>query len=221
LTAFPSKTKAMRKLGSVKLEKVFLAGHPQDYSSSFLSRLDTSSEISLVADVFVGPGLTIVQGAALLPDEFESEELKSADLLHLSMPGVINLKYPEQSSLELSADEGEVERSLISPSGIRQQKLAAELVFLSATGMRDMPDSEFSNRPAIITDFQSAGARAVIANLWSSNGKASEEFISGFYRELEKSGNIAESSRASKLQFLKSHGDNGPYDWAGFQLFIE
>lgn len=221
LTAFPSKAKAMKKLEAVSLEKVFLAGHPQDYSSNYLSSLDTSSEISAVADVFVGPGLTIVQGTALLPDEFESEELKSADLVHLSMPGVINLKYPEQSNLELSSEEDEVERTLITPSAIRQQKISAELVFLSATGMREASDSKFSNRPAIIADFQSVGAKAVFVDLWASKGKSKDALISMFYLELAKSGKIAESSRTTKLMALKSANRDGSNAWAGLQLFIE
>jgi len=221
LTAFPSKANAMQKLEAVNLEKVFLAGHPQDYSSNYLSSLDTSSEISAVADLFVGPGLTIVQGTALLPDEFESEELISADLVHLSMPGVINLKHPEQSKLQLSSEEDEVERALITPSAIRQQKISAELVFLSATGIKEVPDSKFSNRPAIITDFQSVGAKAVLVDLWTSEGKSKEALISMFYLELAKSGGIAKSSRMSKLQALKSGNGDDSNAWAGLQLFIE
>jgi CHAT domain-containing protein len=221
LTAFPSKAKTMQKLEAVSLEKVFLAGHPQDYSSNYLSSLDTSSEISAVADLFVGPGLTIVQGTALLPDEFESKELISADLVHLSMPGVINLKYPEQSKLQLSSEEDEVERTFITPSAIRQQKISAGLVFLSSTGMKEVPDSKFSNRPAIITDFQSVGAKAVLVDLWVSEGKSKEALISMFYLELAKSGDIAESSRVSKLQALKSGNGDGSNAWAGLQLFIE
>ncbi len=34
------------------------------------------------------------------------------------------------------------------------------------------------------------------------------------------SGNIAESLRTSRLQYLKNNRDNGLYDWAGYQLFI-
>lgn len=221
VTAFPSNKKPAKSLELMAPENVFIAGHPQDYSSNYLSRLDTSTEISAVADVYVGPGLSIVQGSALLPDEFESEQIHSADLIHLSMPGAINLKFPEQSELELSGAEDEVERATLGPAYIRQQPLRAELVFLSSTGINGFPYSNFSNQPALITDFQSAGATAVIANLWDTNGKAKEALVTGFYRQLEDSGNIATSLQNAKLEYLESHSSNGLYDWAGFQLYIE
>jgi len=221
ITAFPSNTGPAKSLQIDSPENVFIAGHPQDYSSNFLRHLDTSTEISAVADFFIGPGLTIVQGAALLPDEFETEQLQTADLIHLSMPGDINLKYAEQSNLELSGDENEVERASIGPADIRQQALNAKLVFLSATGINYYSDSNFSNRPALITDFQTAGADAVIANLWAANGKASEALVTGFYRRLAVSGDIAEALQSAKLRYMKSNDLNGLYDWAGFQLFIE
>jgi len=42
-----------------------------------------------------------------------------------------------------------------------------------------------------------------------------------FYLELAKSGGIAESSRTTKLQALKSGNGDGSNAWAGLQLFIE
>jgi CHAT domain-containing protein len=203
------------------VENFFLAGHPQDYSSNYLSRLDTSTEISAVADIFVGPGLSIIQGAALLPDEFESEQLHTAELVHLSMPGAINLKYPEQSSLELSGGEDTVERATLGPTDIQQLRLTAKLVFLSSTGINDFSNSNFTNKSALISDFQSAGASTVIANLWASNGNAKEALVTEFYRRLEDSGNIADALQSAKLAYLKTNSVNGLYDWAGFQLFIK
>jgi CHAT domain-containing protein len=219
--AIPSNVEPTKSLVVDTLENVFIAGHPQDYSSNYLSHLDTSTEIGAVADFFVGPGLNIVQGTALLPDEFVSEQLQSADLVHLSMPGVINLKYPEQSKLELSGDEDQLERATIGPTDIRQQPLSAKLVYLSTTRTQDHSRSNFSNQPALITDFQSAGAKAVIADLWGSNGRAAEALIMRFYNRLLQSKDISGSLRDAKLHYLRSQGHNGIYDWAGFQLFIE
>ncbi len=220
LTSFPSNVNPAGSLKAGALERVFLAGHPQDYSSSYLSRLDTSTEISVVADIFVGPGLSIIQGTALLPDEFQSEQLQQANLVHLTMPGVINLKYPEQSSFELSGNEYNLERASIGPAEIRQQNLTAKLVFLSTTRMKEYSLSAFTHQAALISDLHHAGARAVIAGLWSLSGNAAEGFISDFYRRLERSDNIATALQAARLQYLGTNRENGLYDWASVQLFI-
>jgi CHAT domain-containing protein len=73
----------------------------------------------------------------------------------------------------------------------------------------------------LISDFQSAGASTVIANLWASNGNAKEALVTEFYRRLEDSGNIADALQSARLAYLKTNSVNGLYDWAGFQLFIK
>lgn len=221
LVAFPANPNPAASLQVESLPNVFLAGHPQDYSSDFATHLDSSTEIRAIADLFIGPGLSIVQGAALLPDEFQDERYRQSDLVHLSMPGIIDLEYPEQSSLELSGNEYNPGRALLWPEDIRSQQMDARLVFLSATRTNNAPPSGFSSQQGLISDFTDAGAHSVIANLWATDGKAAEAFITDFYAELEASGNIASSLNDAKQRYIKNNRNNGLYDWAGFQLFVD
>jgi len=221
LLSFPANVTATAGLQVGLPQSVFLAGHPQDYSGDIATRLDTSAEIQTVADIFVGPGLHIVQGTALLPDEFQDEHFQKSELLHLSMPGKIDLKYPEQSSLELSEDQSDPGRVYFKPKDIQSQELAADLVFLSATGTRDFPLSGFSSQPGLVSDFIDAGANSVIARLWAGYGGITEDFITNFYHQLEVSGDLADSLANTKRHYLKNNHDSGLYDWAGYQLFID
>lgn len=221
LVSFPANPNPAASLQAKSLPNVFLAGHPQDYSSNYATRLESSAEIRAIADIFVGPGLSIVQGAALLPDEFQVVRFRQADLVHLSMPGLIDLEYPEQSSLELSGNEYNPGRALLWPEDILSQQLDARLVFLSATRTNNTPPSGFSSQQGLISDFTDAGAHSVIANLWATDGKATEAFITAFYAELEASGNIASSLKDAKQRYIKTNHNNGLYDWAGFQLFVD
>lgn len=221
LLSFPERPEPGKRLGAGQLQSMFLAGHPQDYSGDYETRLDTSSEIRAVADIYVGPGLHIVQGAALLPDEFQGGFFQQAELVHLSMPGILDLKYPERSSLELSGSEFGPLREGLKPQHIQSQTLGTHLVFLSRTKMINVPPSEFGSHSGLLSTFLDTGADAVIANLWASHGKASEALISDFYRSLKSSGNIADSLQHAKRQYLKANRDNGLYDWAGFQLYID
>ena len=221
LVSFPINPNPTASLRAKSLANVFLAGHPQDYSSDYATRLDSSAEVRAIADIFVGPGLSIIQGAALLPDEFQDERFRQADLVHLSMPGLIDLKYPEQSSLELSGNEYNPGRALLWPEDIRSQHLEARLVFLSASRIDKTPPSGFSIKQGLISDFADAGAYSVIANLWAGSGKTTEAFITGFYAELEASGDIASSLKDAKRRYIKNNRHHGLYDWAGFQLFVD
>jgi CHAT domain-containing protein len=221
LLSFPANVNPGSSLRSGQIRSVFLAGHPQDYSSDYAIRLDTSSEIQAIADIFVGPGLHIVQGAALLPDEFQEQQFQKAGLIHLSMPGIINLKYPEQSRLELSGDENSRVRASFKPADIRSLEHETRLVFLSATKVNSYPDSVFNNQPGLITDFVDAGVNSVIASLWRINGDAAETLMTRFYRKLDESGNISSALTDARRQYLENNKDRGLYDWAGYQIFID
>ncbi len=221
LTSFPVNTNPKASLQVGALQHVFLAGHPQDYTGDYATRLNTSTEIRAIADIFVGPRLRIVQGAALLLDEFESEDFKQAGLVHLSMPGIIDLKHPEQSSFELSGSESGIKRPAFRPEHIQSQQLDTKLVFLSASTMQDSPLSSFNNHLGLVSDFLDVGVHSVITSLWAKGVEVGETFMADFYRNLEDSGNTAAALRAAKLEFLHKHTDKDLYDWASFQLYIE
>jgi CHAT domain-containing protein/tetratricopeptide (TPR) repeat protein len=221
LLSFPANPSPAASMQTGDLQDIFLAGHPLDYSGDYATRLDTSTEISAVAEIFVGPGLRIVQGAALLPDEFEDPRFQNADLVHLAMPGTINLRYPGQSGLELSGDENGTGHESFMPYNIQTQKLESSLVFLSNTRTVDEPDSGFNNQLALVSDFAGAGAHSVIANLWATGGRAAEAFIKDFYHNLQDSGDVADSLQDAKRVYLKNNRDDGLFDWAGYQLFID
>ncbi|MGB5488306.1 MAG: CHAT domain-containing protein, partial [Lysobacterales bacterium] len=131
-----------------------------------------------------------------------------------------NLKFPGNSVLELSEGEYDPGRMVLKPEDIRSQKLAAGLVFMSSTRLFESPLSDFTSQPGLVSDFVDAGARCVAVNFWSNDAESNEVFIADFYRRLQSLGNIAESLRTSRLQYLKNNRDNGLYDWAGYQLFI-
>lgn len=219
LLSFPGNPLPHQTIVLSAQSRVFLAGLPQNFTGEYATRLQTSPEIQSVTDIFVGQGLTIVQGAALLPEEFRSEKLAQAQLVHLSMPGVIDLKYPGQSSLELSGYQDGSGRASLKPFDIQSLTLMADLVFLSATRVTEQPDSAFISQPAFVSDFIGVGAQSVIARFWVSGGGISELFIKDFYRQLETTGNVAIALTNAKRAYLRTNRENGLYDWAGYQLF--
>ncbi len=188
----------------------------QGYATQF----DTTDEIRAMVDIFVGPGLNIVQGAALLPDEFQDQRFKQASLAHLAMPGVIDLHDPARSSLELSGTEDGPDEPRTAWKVSSHDHWTPGWHSSVQRGQQAFHAPRFSSKPGLIADFGNAGARAVIADLWDSAGQSDEVFLADFYRELRGSGDIAKSLHDAKHHYIRNNQGMGLYAWAGYQLFI-
>ncbi len=223
LMSFPARPRPSEylRVGSTKPREFFLAGHPQDYVAGYASQLETSTEVQAVARIFVGPGLHIVQGRALLADEFHDPRFQRADLVHLAMPGVIDPQHPGHSSLELSEAGRGLGRESIGSADIQKFALKANLVFLSATRIGAGPSGKFEHRLGIVSGFLDAGAQAVVSSLWTSDGDVGKQFVADFYHRLNTSGNIVTALADTKRQYLVNPGVGKPADWAGLQLFTK
>lgn len=220
LLSFPTERELFTDARVEAIGDVFLAGDPQDYSADYATSFETTEELRTLMDVFVGPGLHVVQGSALLADEFEDPRFEQASLVHLAMPGVIDLRDSARSNLELSGSETIPGRNRYGPDSVRSLSMQATLVFLSSTRTTAHPQSAYSTTPGLVFDFTNAGARAVIADLWASAGRADESFLTDFYQELRDSGDIPTALQNAKQQYLQNNRGKGLYGWAGYQLFM-
>lgn len=220
LLAFPSDREPRSGLKMSWPKEVFLAGLPQDYSGSVEAKLETSGEIQAVADRFVGPGLQIVQGSALLGDEFRGGPLQQAALLHLSMPGVIDLAERDRSGLVLSEPRRGAGRERLAPADIAAVPIKAGLVFLSATRMQGETREAFTAQPGLVSDYLAAGAEAVIAGSWRTDNESAIAMVRGFYVALAAGGDIAAALAQSKREFLQQHKRQPATGWAAYQLYI-
>ena len=226
LLSFPASQNPGMSLQFDPPQEVFLAGHPQDFSAGFATRVETSAEIQAVTDIFRGPGLHIIQAGALLPDEFQGDRFANANLVHLSMPANINLSYPERSWLELSEAQRGVGRTPFRQAEIQHLELKSKLVFISASQTFGWPRSSVSTQAGVVSAFLGAGADAVIASLWTRKTGAGEtgagnHLVTGFYRNLQASGDIAAALAAAKRDYLQENRGQKSIDWASYQVFID
>jgi CHAT domain-containing protein len=196
---------------------VFLAGDPPAWSGDYAVRLDPSPEVRAVTDRFVGPGLNAVQGVALLVDEFDDDRLRLAELVHLSVPGTVDLSPARDSVFSLSEPARGEGRQRLTAAALGEMSLRAALLFLSRT--------EFSGSGAVVesdlglvTAALEAGADAVIASLWPVEDEARGRFVAAFYTHLEESHDTAAALALTKRDAMRE-GD--VRDWASFQLFLD
>jgi tetratricopeptide (TPR) repeat protein len=201
---------------AVPPESVFIAGFPQDFISQYATQLETTAEIRSVADYFLGQGLTILQGNALLTEEFQLEAVRTAILIHLSMPGLINLSEPFQSHLQLSEARPGEGRVKLQMSELAALKLEAKLVFLSSTTLSATTGEKGPYRPGLVTALLEAGADAVISGLWTGD----DQFVAEFYRHLLEYKNISTALAQSKREMIKNSPNQNDHDWARYQLYI-
>ncbi|MFQ5777451.1 MAG: CHAT domain-containing protein [Terriglobia bacterium] len=111
------------------------------------------------------------------------------------------------------------EDGLLQAREISALRLNADLVILSAcdTGAGRLQGAEgIAN---LVRSFLFAGARSVLASLWSADDIATAALIKQFYGHLAKKQDKGSPLRCAKIDLLKKYGDQAlPYYWAGFTL---
>jgi len=201
-------------------QRVFVAGNPRAGRDLFSYGVSSSVEITAVRDQFVGGGLHIVQGVALRGDEFQDERYSSAALLHLAMPGRVDLSRPLNSRLLLSGERESPTAEFLSPADLQGNSVQAQLAVLSGTSFTNRGGTDFDSRLGLVNDLQIAGASQVLATLWPAGDAETAQFMSEFYRHLAADRDVSEALfQARKVLMNKPNGTNF-MSWAGFQLFI-
>ena len=72
--------------------------------------------------------------------------------------------------------------------------------------------------------FQYAGARSILASLWSVADESTAELMKRFYRYLKAGKTKDEALRASQLDLIRglkdgaAHDTSHPFHWAAFEL---
>jgi len=201
-------------------ESVFLAGNPQTSQELFSYDVQGSPEISAVTDRFVGPGLHVVQGVALRADEFRDTRFAEARLIHLAIPGTIDLADPDRSRLLMSRTGEDSTMEYLAPSDILNLRFSAGLAVLSLTNASGASFSGFNSRLGLVSDFLDAGVNCVVASMWVGEETDSMVFIADFYDNLEAGQDLAEAFSQARKRRLEAGDETNFKSWAGFQLFM-
>ena len=204
-------------------DSVFVAGNPQQQGDPFSLELRVSPEIAAVTDRFVGPGLHVVQGVALQKHEFADPRFGQAGLIHLAIPGSLDLSWPDRSRLLLVASAAAgASNSLVAlvPADVRGYSLAAQLVVLSGTKVVGRGQSDASSRLAFVADFLEAGARAVLVSIWPAGETIGAEFAADLYGRLQSEPDLERAFQKTRQARIRPDAQTNLSQWAGFQLFI-
>jgi CHAT domain-containing protein/Tfp pilus assembly protein PilF len=150
-----------------------------------------------------------------------SPELAHYRIVHFATHGLMDSEHPEFSGLVLSLvnNQGKPQDGFLSLEDIYNLKLPVDLVVLSGceTGL----GKEISGEGLIglTRGFMYAGARRVVASLWTVDDLATSELMARFYRAMERDKMPpAAALRKAQIEMWTQKSWHSPYNWAGFQI---
>jgi CHAT domain-containing protein len=157
---------------------------------------------------------TILLDESATEQHLKRQALSDYSVLHFAAHGIVSTKFPARSALFLRPagdDDG-----LLQAREILRLRLGADLVTLSAcdTGTGETYGQE--GVASLVRPFLAAGARAVVANLWTADDRFSLAFMREFYRQLATPTDVGQALRRAKLRMLEQFGPEAvPKLWSG------
>jgi CHAT domain-containing protein len=147
-----------------------------------------------------------------------SGELAQYQIIHFATHAVINNAHPELSALVLSLvdEQGRLKDGYLHAFEVLNLKLFAELVVLSGCQTGIGKSFKGEGLVGLTKCFMYAGARRVMASLWSLNDKAAAELMARFYRRMLGPEKLrpAAALRAAQIEMRRDTRWRSPYYWA-------
>jgi CHAT domain-containing protein len=144
--------------------------------------------------------------------------LSNFRMLHFAVHSTVDEEFPDRSALIFSLDKSGPEDNLLQAREIVGLDLNAELVTLSACDAGTGRIEGVAGMNSLVQAFLMAGARSVVASIWSADDTFTAALMRRFYANLrlrEK----AEALTLAKRELLHLNGPNAlPFYWAGFRL---
>ena len=139
--------------------------------------------------------------------------------VHFASHGLLNSRHPQLSGIVLSLvdEEGRPQDGFLRLHDVYNLRFRADLVVLSACQTALGKDVRGEGLVGLTRGFLHAGARDVVASLWSVRDDATAELMRRFYRALLRDGQTPSAAlRTAQVSMWKEPRWRAPYHWAGF-----
>jgi CHAT domain-containing protein len=188
-----------------------------DLDGTELPPLPAAEEEAEAVVSIVGGDSVVLKGAEATEFAFKNQPLSRFRILHFAVHGLVSTRYPDRSALVFRTDPQGREDGLLQAREIVTLPLRADLVTLSAcdTGTGKINGQEGS--ATLVRPFLVAGAKAVVANLWSADDDFTRTLMKEFYNQLESGLDVGSALTQAKLRITGRYGKAAPPRlWAGF-----
>ena len=190
-------------------------------SGANLNRLRmTRMEAEEIADQASDVDVVVHLGHAASSDRLRSQEVVTANILHIATHGFADDEIPARSGIALSMVDatGAPITGYVGLREIYNLDLDADLVVLSACDTALGQDLAGEGLLGLTRGFMNAGARRVVATLWQVQDRATAQLMGAFYAELFNGAAPAEALMAAKASLRRNPRYRHPYFWSGFTL---
>jgi CHAT domain-containing protein/predicted negative regulator of RcsB-dependent stress response len=188
-----------------------------DLDGTELPPLPAAEEEAKAVVSTVGGASVVLNGAEATEFAFKHQPLSRFRILHFAVHGLISTRFPDRSALVFRTDPQGREDGLLQAREIATLQLQADLVTLSAcdTGTGKINGQEGS--ATLVRPFLVAGAKAVVANLWSADDDFTRTLMKEFYTQLNSGLDVGSALTQAKLRITGRYGKAAPPRlWAGF-----
>jgi CHAT domain-containing protein len=167
------------------------------------------------AQAYVGQDATEERAKSLGPE---------SRIVHFACHGLLDERLPLNSALALTIptqpEEGQDNGLLQAWEILESVRLDADLVTLSACDTALGKEMGGEGLVGLTRAFQYAGARSVLASLWSISDDSTAHFMERFYGYLRNGKSKDEALRAAQIDQIRGKsGSSHPFHWAAFGLF--
>jgi len=187
-------------------------------SVTFPNLTGSRQEVTSVAGIIKGNSRLLLLRDAT-ETAFKAMPLADFRIIHLAVHGVADTHFPDRAALVLGSSSVSGEDGLLQVREIRDLELRADLVTLSAC---DSGNGKLLGQEGIASlerAFLLAGAKAVIASLWTADDTYTIALMKRLYQHLVDGYDKGSALRQAKIDLLKQFGDQAPpVYWAGFTL---
>ncbi len=187
-----------------------------------LSRLPFSrGEAAAIASLMPRADSLAAVGFAANRATATSPALADYRIVHFATHAVLNTRQPELSGVVLSLydAQGRPQDGFLRLHDVYNLRLGADLVVLSGCQTALGKDLKGEGLIGLARGFMYAGARGVLASLWSVDDESTAELMTRFYRALLKERQPpAAALRTAQLELARTPRWASPFHWAGFVL---
>ncbi len=181
----------------------------------------TRGEVETLSHLFPGARTLLGRDAT---EEAAKSLAPQARRLHFACHGLLDERFPLNSALALSIpehpEEGHDNGLLQAWEIFDSVRLDADLVTLSACDSGLGKEMGGEGLVGLVRAFQFAGARSVVASLWSVSDVSTSRFMERFYEYLRSGKSKDEALRAAQIDQIRGKpGSRHPFHWAAFELF--
>lgn len=189
-----------------------------DLDGAQLRPLPSANDEARAVAAALGDTSTLLLGDAATESAIKQLPLQQYRVVHFAVHGVPSSKFPAQAALLVRP--GGDDDGLLQAREILELRFAADLVTLSAceTGSGSLQEQE--GVASLVRPFLAAGARAVVANLWTVEDEFSLTMMREFYKQLASGVPVGEALRRSKRHMVGMFGPKAiPRLWSGVLVY--